>query len=233
MRPSVLIGNDVVDLSLPETQDKAHILRFIKRVCTLKEQSLLDEAQAPHRMLWALWSAKETAYKIAKKRRPEIIFSPIRFVVEPVSLFPCNGEAVVMGNVRHRETEIQICWHCTGEYIHCVGIGADKPLEEVLTAVVREGNRSLHKEIEEKPLSSREALSALSPASQRVRQLAKQLLAVRGLSGVEIVRERNRDRFGPPRVWHRGRPLAGCDLSLSHHGRFVAAAIWVHATKEM
>lgn len=227
MQPSVLIGNDVVDLSLPETQEKDRLSRFAKRVCTREEQTLLAGTDRPHLMLWALWSAKETAYKIAKKHRSETIFSPIRFIVEPASLPLFSGESVAIGNVRYQGTEIQVRWHSAEEYIHCVGIWADRSLNEVLVAVAREGDRSLQEVVGEKPLSLREELSAPSPASQQARQLAKQLLAEQGFRDVEIVREQNQERFDPPRAWHHGRLLAGCDLSLSHHGRFVAAAVWV------
>ncbi|HUO86978.1 MAG TPA: hypothetical protein VM617_06275, partial [Thermoanaerobaculia bacterium] len=75
--------------------------------------------------------------------------------------------------------------------------------------------------------ADRTASCAATAESQAVRRLAKALAREAGLGPVEIVRERRGARLGPPRLYARAAaaPLAGWDLSLSHDGRFGAAAL--------
>ena len=54
-----------------------------------------------HRLHWALWAAKESAYKARKRREPEAVFSPREFVVE-LSALPARGRRSRGGRVVHR-----------------------------------------------------------------------------------------------------------------------------------
>lgn len=76
-----LIGNDVVDLHLASEKVNQ---RFIQRVFTDDEQYLIKQTSAS--MLWRLWSAKETAYKIISKINPDTIFSHRLFATEITSV---------------------------------------------------------------------------------------------------------------------------------------------------
>lgn len=56
--------------------------RFVERVCAPAELLALGTAPPPARV-WALFAAKEAAFKAHSKRFPRAIFSPRSFVVSP------------------------------------------------------------------------------------------------------------------------------------------------------
>jgi len=204
----LLVGNDVVDLRDPENQPVAIHPRFDERVFTWGERARILAATSPHQMRWALWAAKESAYKVARKMEPRVCFSPRAFVVR----IP-GGETVAsrafFADVSHAVGRFQVRLEGTDEWVHAVaslyGTGIAKAGWEL---------RSLGR------AAARRVPGA--EASARVRQLARSALAS-GLSIVpsEIVIAAAAKRV--PRVSWRGRKLP-FDLSFSHHGRFVACA---------
>jgi len=77
-----VIGNDVVDLADPETREAALHPRFDARVFAPGERALLRRAAERPRLRWALWAAKEAAYKCARQLDPGARFHPRELVVE-------------------------------------------------------------------------------------------------------------------------------------------------------
>jgi hypothetical protein len=75
-----VIGNDVVDLGDPELRGERHP-RFDARVFDARERARIDAPGAPPWLRWALWAAKEAAYKLVCRRDPGRGFSPRRFQV--------------------------------------------------------------------------------------------------------------------------------------------------------
>ena len=76
-----MVGNDVVDLGDPETRPGAQHPRFDARVFGAEELALLRAEADPVRLRWALWAAKEAAFKVARKLAPATVFAPRRFRV--------------------------------------------------------------------------------------------------------------------------------------------------------
>lgn len=223
MQASALIGNDVVDLTLKQTQNKVDDLRFVNRVCASEEQAILAQSNDPNRTLWCLWSAKETAFKIVLKRWPGTKFHHSKFVVSHPPLFergqPSDGWA------SFEDMRIPLRWQVSWTTVHCFGVWSKAaiPLDEVDVAVA-------HRSAvipDDGGFSDLELQSIRSDESKQVRWLAKQLLGKRGYTSVEIIRERAAGHWKAPRIWHRGKRLLESGLSLSHHGQFRAAAVWV------
>jgi hypothetical protein len=77
-----MVGNDVVDLSDPESSRDARHVRFDRRVFAPGEFEVLSTDHTDVQRRWILWSAKEAAYKAARRECAEITFSPARFVVD-------------------------------------------------------------------------------------------------------------------------------------------------------
>jgi len=75
-----MLGNDVVDLGDPETCPEALHARFDRRVFGDAERRAL--ARGPGWLRWALWAAKEAAYKGARQQDATAVFAPRRFLVE-------------------------------------------------------------------------------------------------------------------------------------------------------
>lgn len=224
MRTRGWIGNDVVDLGEPGACGKERDRRFLERVFTAEERRHILDAAAPTVALWKAWSAKETAYKIASKLRERVVFAHQRFEVEPG---PAGG-----ARVWFEDLEIRVRWETALDYIHCVGHLARRGEEPALADAGRTGlaRRLLSAIVRDgKPLdgalSRAERASVASAASERARLLARQLMARWELQDAEIVRLWRAWRWSPPVVARFGEPVAGFDVSLSHDGRFVAAAV--------
>jgi hypothetical protein len=135
-------------------------------------------------------------------------------------------------SVHFEDLEIRVRWEMALDYIHCVGQlarrdGTLPPAEpdslrgprHLLAGIVRDS------QILQGVLSSAERASVHSTASERARLLARRLMDRWDLQGAEIVRLWRAWGWSPPVVAQQGQPLAGFDVSLSHDGRFVAAAL--------
>lgn len=249
----MLIGNDVVDLREPRCHGKAADARFVRRVFAASEADRIGLATNPDLTLWALWAGKEAAYKVAVKMCPRTIFAHRRFAVriegEPVPPGMGEAEGRIVGSARvpvgngPQTITLLLAWEFTDSYIHCIAtsreVASPLPLlstvEEVgpgedPSLLVRRTVASLeigqHASMARLP-TPRERVSARSPESLAVRQLAKTLAYEAGLGEVEIVREPLKAGFGPPMLVRPGAidPLEGWDVSLSHDGTFVAAVL--------
>lgn len=189
-----MVGNDVVDLGDPEVQPGAQHPRFDARVFAPCERDALEASGAPHRLRWILWAAKEAAYKVAKKLDPAAIFSPSRFCV--------RLDADLRGEVEFEERRIpvQIDEDCLR--LHAV---ASSDAELLPT---------LRQQVAFLP-------GGLGSAPEAVRALAT--LGVADWLGARP-QELSIRRMGRVPVLFRGDVPAAVDLSLSHHGRFVAFA---------
>ena len=71
-----MIGNDIVDLALAQTESNWRRKGFLKKIFTLQEQQLIHNATDPERMVWLLWSMKESAYKAAVRKSGNRCFAP-------------------------------------------------------------------------------------------------------------------------------------------------------------
>jgi phosphopantetheinyl transferase (holo-ACP synthase) len=233
------IGNDIVDLTEPGVAGKEHDRRFMDRVFTLEERERILGAAAPTLALWKAWSAKETAFKIVSKLRDGVVFAHRRFEVVPSdALEPERTAGEALGqwaSVYFDDLEIRVRWEMARDYIHCIGqlarhadadaFSTEREVQTrsrpVLAGIVREGH--------DLPgaLSRAEQASVYSTASERARLLARQLMDrwEQYLEGAEIVRLWRAWGWSPPVISRQGRPVAGFDVSLSHDGRFVAAAL--------
>jgi len=192
----VSVGNDVVDLADPETLREEQHPRFDERVFRSEEKAAIEASDSPHALRWALWAAKEGAYKARKKLEPSVFFSPKEFVVE-LSVTPAELGEVGKGSVLHRGSalDLEVTWN--DEYVHAVA-SSDR----------ERGARRL----------SEVALAAREP-SAAVRDLA--VAAIGSTLGIDPADIEIVGR--PPVARHGGHDLP-VDLSLSHHGRFVAFA---------
>ena len=194
----MLVGNDVVDLHDPESRPEALHARFDDRVFISDEREALSDSASAHELRWTLWAAKESAYKVAKKLDPAVRFLPKDFVVRRIA----EGRAVVM----HETGPFDVRLHRTDEWVGAVA---------TLTAA---SAPSTHR-----PISAgieRMEVPGADP-SRTVRELACAALALRmnlPPGQVQIAAAR-----GIPVAFWRNRRLP-VDLSLSHHGRFVAWA---------
>jgi phosphopantetheine--protein transferase-like protein len=210
------IGNDIVDLAEPGVSGKEGDRRFLDRVFTAEERARILAAAAPTIELWKAWTAKETAYKIAGKIREKVIFAHRAF------------EVVVDrrdARVHFEDLVVRVRWEVAREYIHCVGELAGEVAGESWSARRMLAAIAHHAQAPVGALTPAEHASVHSTASASARLLARRLLEQWNLRGAEVLREWRARGWGPPLLARHGVRLQDFDVSLSHDGRFVAAAL--------
>lgn len=205
----MLVGNDVVDLGDPENQPGAIHPRFDERVFTPDERARLTleptEATA-HRTRWRMWAAKESAFKVARKLDPGVRFLPRRFSVQLMG----SARAVV----RHAAGRFDVSFSGADEWVHAIAMLSDgSPFQD--GSLLKRGPLAVIEQLQR-------GKSAASGASARVRAMARSAIgSILSIAPSEI--EIATAGRIPVALW-RQLPLP-VDLSLSHHGRFLACAL--------
>lgn len=219
------IGNDLIDLDAAHNRGRAANPRLLSRVLGAGERQWLADSGAGDEGFAMLWSAKEAAYKALKKARPEQVFAPGRWQVDTAALPKSDRLLRTAGVVHHgciaidARTVVALCWRRHRHWLHCLALLGPAPT--VLDSAVC----TLDQERPQAAFTARERAGFVSAESAAVRRLAKRLLHRHGLHAVEIVRPPQGRSLSPPRVLCAGAPAPGTDLSLSHDGRFLAAAV--------
>lgn len=191
------VGNDVVDLDDVESRLEGLHPRWSERVFGSAERDALERVAGGERrrLHWALWAAKESAYKARKRRDPEAVFSPRELVVD-LGPWPASG-GVARGRVVHRGEAFALEVSVDRGLVHAVATRAGEPRARLVSRVGRAGREP-----------SRDARRLAAEAIGADLRLPPARLELVGR---------------PPVVRHHDRALEVC-LSLSHHGRFVAFA---------
>jgi phosphopantetheinyl transferase (holo-ACP synthase) len=214
------VGNDVVDLCDPSTVGKSLNERFVARILSPQEVAVFGE-RLTDTLLWQLWAAKESAYKIVAK-----VFgtSPPARALSVRAGGTTDGE---LGFVDTAQGPIQVRWTVEPQFVHCVAWWPHTAPADAQCRIVSGVQSAQEAGVVKTRLSRHERLSARNTDSGAVRSLAKALFARddEAVGELEIIRDCTDSGFGPPHFQRHGRLLPGTDLSLSHHGRFVAAVV--------
>jgi len=90
-----MIGNDIVDLHLAAVQSNWNRNRFLDKVFTKEEQDLIFSSKTPFKMVWLLWSMKESVYKVHVQQTSKRFFNPkklqCKLTSETEGLIEING----------------------------------------------------------------------------------------------------------------------------------------------
>jgi hypothetical protein len=212
------VGNDVVDLHDPRTVGKTADTRFLARVLDERERAVVVASPRPDEALWMHWAGKEAAYKVVSKLRDE----PPVFVHRD---FVVGGEGVDHGGSRYplRITRHEAALHA----VSCSGAAPGNVLPGIGRLDQPGAPWSGSREALMARLTAREADPVHSLASAAVRLGARAALANAMAveeRRLEIVCAPGATGRRPPRVLLDGSPTAA-DVSLSHHGDWIAWAI--------
>ena len=232
MKTRSWIGNDIVDLAEPGVAGKEHDRRFMDRVFTPAERARILASAAPTIALWKTWAAKETAYKIASKLREGVVFAHREFEVVPT--WRAEGHrrgdrALGAGPLRRPRHPGALG---DGARLHPLrrpagpqrrrpagGRGRAAAAAAGAVRIVHDG-QALGGVL----TTRRAGVGALDRVGARppARAPADRAVGTAGRRGPAPVA-----RLGLEPAGHRpeGGPVAGFDVSLSHDGRFVAAAV--------
>ena len=76
-----MIGNDVVDLVLAQKESNWKRKGFLNKLFTSFEQDLIQKAPNQDKMVWMLWSIKESVYKAYQRISYNEGFYPIKIEI--------------------------------------------------------------------------------------------------------------------------------------------------------
>ncbi len=207
-----MVGNDVVDLADADADASTYSPRFDERAFSADERTWLVATGDAARARWELWAAKEAAFKAVKRAHRTAVFSPSALEVE-VDSRRIDGDAVKStGHVTLGEA---VASRLAGEQLR-FEIEADR--DHVHAIAWRAGELAPLSEVAVLPHAV--PTSDIDPSAFVRRRLIRRLAAALGVPRARLSLDR---RARVPVVMVDGKE-ASIDVSLSHHGRFVACA---------
>ena len=191
-----MIGNDIVDLTVAAKESNWQRKGYLEKVFTAYEQKCIRNAADAHKMVWRLWSIKESAYKVHVQQYGKRFFAPKKMSCELTSatsaLVTCN------------DSQYTVATQEKGEAIFSTAIFlGDKTKASHFCFVTG-------------------MLTAKAQSNKIHHELKKRLSQDAQLSyeGLHIAKT----NAGVPVLFYKNRRLS-IPFSITHHGRFAAISI--------
>jgi len=208
-----MLGNDVVDLRDRDADYATYRAGFDARVFGEPERSAIQAGPDSSRIRWRLWSAKEAAYKAARRIDSSTSFSPICFAVD------LGDASDPTATVRHGAAHFAVRFHDGRDFIHAVALSLQPvaPSIDRVTTLAIDG-------VFDAMLIGHARIASATPDRQSVlaRAHAAEALAARWEVDPAAIGFERVGRI--PEILLAGRPT-GVPVSLSHHGDYVAWAV--------
>jgi phosphopantetheinyl transferase (holo-ACP synthase) len=219
--PQIKLGNDIVDLLLARSYSK----KFLARVFSFEEQTSILNNPDNNTILWAIWAAKEAAYKALKKILPELIFSHNKFNLTQQTLINLQNiktNNTITGVLLYQNYYCHIKWEYNTDFIHCIAVYNKLSSWEIINYNITDiSTNAVSIDHMRQCFTQRELSSIFTEQSLKTRFYAKEFLKLHNFdANIEIVRFNN----NPPMLLIKEQQLINNDISLSHDGRFVAFA---------
>ena len=112
-----MIGNDIVDLRQAANDSDWKRPRFLDKVFTQKEQTIISSSETKEQIVWLLWSMKEAAYKAHIRETKLPFFNPKRIHCQ----LGLHNEGVVCIDEKMYCLKSII----TSEYVHSIAMKTD------------------------------------------------------------------------------------------------------------
>ncbi len=190
-----MIGNDIVDLNLAAVQHNWKRNRFLNKVFTEYEQELIFSSKIPFKMVWLLWSMKESAYKIYVRQNQNRFFNPKKLACKLTSQM--EGEVEINSEVYITKSEIN------RDFIYTIAsLKNDKNILSTAFKLDDTSYTTQHK------VSSKKLRDAISK---------KWKLSVKDI-------HIKKNGVGVPKLFLNTKELSS-SFSISHHGHYGAYAI--------
>lgn len=190
-----MIGNDIVDLNEASRSRYWSDQRFINKVFSASERDLIGHSPNRFHTTWALWSMKESAYKVHLRKYKKPFFAP--------SKIECQFEQDRAGKIRIDKTTYTANTIINEEFIY--------------TVVLTDPSREYIGEIEEVVDTSYTNLH--NKCYQDVMDISSLRLHEQAYTP-----EIKKDEYGIPKLYsnNKEQPLI---FSITHHGKFYAYVI--------
>lgn len=129
-----MIGNDVVDLGLAKVQSNWRRKGYLDKIFTPAEQTLIETADSPDKMVWVLWSMKEAAYKIHNRKTGIRNFAPTALACNLISLDGEKGAVTVDHQTYFTKSEFSLT------YVHTIASGSVNKLLDIAIKIYSQPN---------------------------------------------------------------------------------------------
>ena len=199
------VGNDIVDLAEPENIGKSSDKRFCRRVFNPRELSLIANSDRPDSILWALWAAKEAAYKAVSRGDPSVCSIPQKYPVIIEADAGALADSPLIGNVTTPLGELPVQIFIDAEMVHVIAAGT---VDDLARIIFRVGQ--VDADNADPPRFARKVL---------LEEISRHICC--SVGDLSVAKEKRRP--WAPFISFRGSRLS-VDISLSHDGRFVACA---------
>ena len=190
-----MIGNDIVDIEYSRLESNWKRRGFLDKLFTNKEQEVIHNYYDAEVMIWNLWSAKESVYKIVSRKEGRIFYTPKQFEIFPDEL-PVDG-FFSSGSVAHGENTFFYETIFEKGCIHTIAFEKEKNYHSSFHSIGKDQSPSLF--VRKKLL---EKMAEYIPEQKELRILKNHL-------GIPFLQFNVDEKL---------------DLSISHHGRFVGYA---------
>ncbi len=190
-----MIGNDIVDLKLASIQNNWKRKGFLDKVFTKDEQGLIFSSEIPFKMVWLLWSMKESVYKIYVQQNSKRFFNPKKLQCKLTS----EIEGIVEINGEKYTTKSQI----NNNFIYTItSLKNDKNILSTTFKLDDNSYATQHKESYKK---------LIEITSKKWKLPVKDILI-------------KKNKIGVPKLFLNNKELK-TSLSITHHGYYGAYAI--------
>jgi phosphopantetheine--protein transferase-like protein len=104
-----VVGNDIIDINETRRSSNWERSRFMQKVFTIKEQSIISASNDPFTTVWHLWSMKESAYKVFIQAGGNRFFNPTKI--------ECRLDSSKNGQVQIDTTTLRTLTSINSNYI--------------------------------------------------------------------------------------------------------------------
>lgn len=205
--PTLSFGNDVVDLR-EEADRSSHFLdRYVRRICTEREVSLVGSEPDMARALWRIWALKESAFKAVHRRDRSRAFRYRELEVQP------GFESVVD---HFSGSSFNAFCRASGDFVYGVAWS------------------SQNADLFDEPflVSWLDRVAVASDLSRAVREQVQRVLGRLEHEFPEEPIRRDSDEDGTLHPPVLELPRGRAPVSLSHHGRLVMTTMQLHPSAE-
>ena len=104
-----MVGNDIIDINETRGSSNWERPRFMQKIFTIKEQSIISASIDPFTTVWHLWSMKESAYKVFIQAGGNRFFNPTKI--------ECSLDSSKSGQVKIDKTTLITSTSINSNYI--------------------------------------------------------------------------------------------------------------------
>ncbi|MBK6384225.1 MAG: 4-phosphopantetheinyl transferase family protein [Chitinophagaceae bacterium] len=190
-------GNDIIDIKAAAQESNWRRTGFLQKIFTSRECSYIKESVEPEKMVWTLWSIKESVYKAYTRQFGGRFFAPKN--ISCILLPGCIGTATINERAFHTTSQI------TDAYIYTSAKCATSdtaPLVEFLFSYITDDYKKQQELMYQKIINNYAAIT---------QQGIKQLSIKKNTNGIPFI--------------HIKREQLAIPVSITHHGYFGAFTI--------